>query len=546
MRAAVAGIETAFAGRAVPPRTRLDICRHLLGLEQSTRAIARILDPLCQLLSSQPPDEQHYWISTFSTLLMRPHKRAELAAYFTPPPIVRHLLAQAEHHGLDLKTAEVIDPAAGGAAFVSSLAGRMRELGCHPWDIKRRLFGIELDRHLARLGELLVSQRLGNASIQQATFQVADALFLSDKFTGRFDAVFVNPPYGRAFDAVDNLPPDWEQSSALGHVNKYALFIGLALRLAKPGGIVGVVAPSSFIAGPSFGRLRSTIRTQAEVLRVDVLERKHVFYEVQQDACVSLMRRLDAPKLATYAFRPTCAHIDRKWDIVHVGHLTASTDDLSAPWVLPSQHGEDVFQSCSGRLSDYGVTAKAGYFVWNRQKQRMSRKKSARKPNFPLIWANNIKAGKLCTPRAREGHGVDYVTIAPGNSVIIKSGAIFLQRTTNNKQPRRLVAGRIAESLVKRLGGVVSENHTIAILPSRENVRLSLLCKLLNSKSVDDLYRRVGGTASISVSSLRDLPLPFPEDLERALQTTDDFDLAVERAYRFSALGTRKRDPVPV
>ena len=181
----------------------------------------------------------------------------------------------------------------------------------------------------------------------------------------------------------------------------------------------------------------------------------------------------------------------------------------------------------------------------NREKHRMSDRKSKRIANFPLVWASNIKPGKLCVPSARSGIGVDYIAIEPSNASLIKSGAIFLQRTTNNHQPRRLVAARMAESVVKRLGGVVSENHTIAILPSRDSVSLSLLCKLLNSRSVDQLYRRVGGTASVSIASLRDLPLPFPEHLEQALQTTDDFDLAVEKAYQLSALGARNRASVP-
>lgn len=546
VRAVTASVKIAVGSDALPPGVRLSVCTHLLGdgsPRKISRSVAAVLEPLREVLLQQQADERHYWISTLSTLLMKRNRRVQLAAYFTPPPLVRHLIREAERHGLDLTTANVVDPAAGGAAFVSSLAGRMQQLGCDPADIRNRLVGVEIDRHLAALGDLLVTQRLGEAG--RGVFRVADSLFLPQKYTSSFDAVFVNPPYGRAFDPIEDLPPDWRDSSSLGHVNKYALFIGLALRLAKPGALVGVVAPSSFIAGKAFERLRSTIRSRSEVLRVDVLERQHVFYDVQQDACVALMRRLDSPKLTTYSFAPECGRIDQTWTPVRQGRLAASTNDLTAPWVLPDLQGNDVFKACLGRLADYGARAKAGYFVWNREKHRMSRSKSKRPHNFPLVWASNIKADRLCIPRARSGSGVDYVSIDPDNASLIKTGAVFLQRTTNNRQRRRLIAARITDKLVKRIGGVVSENHTIVVLPTRSGVRLTLVCKLLNSKAVDQVYRRVGGTASVSISSLRDLPLPFPEHLDQALDICDDFDAAVEHAYRLSSNGVRKPVPVP-
>src|SRR5262249_28979091 len=143
-------------------------------------------------------------------------------------------------------TARVIDPAAGGAAFVSSLAGRMTELGCDSADIKARISGIEIDPHLAILGEALVRDRLGAAKkgARHRLIRIGDSLAVGG--TAQYDAVFVNPPYGRILGLGDNVPEAWQLVSAPGHVNRYALFMDVAFRMTKPGGLVATVTPSSF------------------------------------------------------------------------------------------------------------------------------------------------------------------------------------------------------------------------------------------------------------------------------------------------------------
>jgi adenine-specific DNA-methyltransferase len=245
-------------------------------------------------------DDRHYWISTFYTLLMSTSARREKAIYFTPPPIVRHLITQAEKADLDLKTARVIDPAAGGAAFVSSLAGRMTELGCGAGDIRSRISGIEIDPHLALLGEALVHDRLGHLRSKSRLIRTGDSLTIND--IAKYDAVFVNPPYGRILGLKNEIPAEWRAFCAPGHVNRYALFMDLAFRITKPGGLVATVTPSSFVSGPLFDKLRENIRMRADVVRIDVLERKDVFHDVQQDACVSLFRMKGASQTTAKPF----------------------------------------------------------------------------------------------------------------------------------------------------------------------------------------------------------------------------------------------------
>ena len=114
-----------------------------------------------------------------------------------------------------------------------------------------------------------------------------------------------------------------------------------ALRLVKPGGLVAAVCPSSYIAGPLFGPLRRHIRATAEVLRIDVLERKDVFHDVTQDACIAIFRRRKAPVTMVRPFSPKCGLIDKNWKFTGVGPASLARTKDDAPWVLPDPQNLD-------------------------------------------------------------------------------------------------------------------------------------------------------------------------------------------------------------
>lgn len=536
LRRAIAGIERSFNSIGnMQARTRIALALSLLDRGASTR-YARATSDLADFLSELGIDDRHYWISTFYTLLIEASVRREKATYFTPPAIVDHLIKAAQRAGLDLTKARIIDPAAGGAAFVSSIAGRMAELGCPTRDIRTRLTGIEIDEHLALLGDALVADRLGepfDVEADRHILRVGDALQLGSNPI-RYDAVFVNPPYGRILSSSSEYVPEWDAVSSPGHVNRYALFIDLAMRLAKPGGLVAVVSPSSFIAGSLFGKLRESIRSRTDVLRIDALERQDVFHDVQQDACVSLFRIKEGRSNGSFA--PSYGKLDRNWRFTANGIVTAATSAPTSPWTLPDREGDDqgAMDLCSSRLSDYGVSPRAGYFVWNREEHRLRRGCKTRGA-YPLFWAKNVRPGKPCHPASKTHSGIDFVTFEEQTSAIVRTASIILQRTTNSKQSKRLVAGVIPQKVAKKYRGYVSENHTILLVPKGGRPALRLLCRLLNSAAVDRRYRRIGGSSSVSVGSLNSLPLPDPKCLQSAMSRVGDFEEAVELAYGLSA-----------
>lgn len=516
----------ALRSKATSPATRLDLCRKLLG----ATGLPKDLTGFSALLSKCTVDERHYWIGTFYTLLLSVEQRRSQAAYFTPPHLSRNVLVALEAAGFDPNSHSVIDPAAGGAAFLSTVAAVMKDAGGPVNDIVRRLRGVEIDRGLAQLAEILIADRLERAVQQGAIVSTGDALTSSPR--KKFDVVVANPPYGRV--SLSDQPADyWEDVCHPGHINKYALFTKLCLSLAKPGGLVALVLPSSFIGGPLYDRLRQYIRSNAQVLTLGAVDdRDDVFVDVQQDVSVLIARVGEAHRIIKPVTFSACAGRG-PFKGVAAANLPAK---IGAPWTAPA-HASGLPVG-GATLADYDATVRSGYFVWNREQDRMLTKRS-RKLDFPLIWAENIAAGKLCTPGAKRRSGLDYVRFESDSSAIIRTNALVLQRTTNNAQPRRLVAARVNPAVLKKYGGFVSENHTIVITAGSSQV-LPTLARLLNSAAVDARYRRMSGTVAISVELLRQMDLPKPEALAAALRKHEDIEKAIETAYALSSAMTAR------
>ncbi|EMD82894.1 N-6 DNA methylase [Pacificimonas flava] len=506
-----------LAKRATTPQARADICLDLL---------ADIGDPGLDVfrcaLQALPVDERHYWVGTLYTLLLPTKIRRSQATYFTPPTVADAVVDLAIEAGFDIENDTVLDPAAGGAAFLSTLAGRMAIAGLNPKEVAYRLNGIEIDTGLATLSGRLIAERLGSP-LHREVIITGDALRVT--IPASYGLVIANPPYGRVgLDDVRGRA--WRKVAHSGHVNKYALFAELCFRHARPGGIVALVIPSSFRAGPLYDRMRAFIRSQAEVLAVGSIPgRDGVFIDVAQDISVLIARKGKAHAAAAAVSFPVVGAMPSAVAAIRQALPAEPWDAWPLPAIDPTLVGGST-------LADYGVTARAGYFVWNREKDRLVAKLRGRQRGYPLIWAKNVRPGTACMPRGKKNAGTDFVTFPDDSAAIVTGTAAVMQRTTNDKQPRRLIAAMVDPSVVSKWGGFVTENHTI-VLTGTDTEKLELAVKLLNTAAVDQRYRRVSGTAAVSVTLLRQLDLPPPTAFATALEDADgDTEAAASAAYR--------------
>jgi adenine-specific DNA-methyltransferase len=347
-----------------------------------------------------------------------------------------------------------------------------------------------------------------------------------------------NPPYGRVFRPSATLLSRFSDVINDGYVNLYALFIAQAIRWVRPGGLICLIVPMSFVGGAYFAALRKRILETCHVLRLDPIDkRSDLFVDVLYDVCVLVLRKRADGGPAAHA-TSSLLLVDEPPRAL--GKIDLPIEPGERIWALPDGSLSDkFFQEGLRTLEDYGYTVKTGYFVWNREKERYRTGFKPRANEVPLFWAHNVSRNGICKPYDRHASNgrIGLVKFSQESTAVVRTDAILLQRTTNRRQTRRLIAGVIRVSKVPGRGGFVSENHTILILPNPEQkqaIPLKMLCRLLNTEAVDARFRRISGSVSVSTKALRQLPLPEPDDVRAAFAAGRTDDEAAEQAYATS------------
>src|SRR5262249_34108751 len=295
----------------------------------------------------------------------------------------------------------ILDPASGGAAFLvplaSQIASRANRHRFPPETVLERvessLFGVEIEPGLAALSKILIADAL-KEEIRSAkrkpklSVRETNTLNLGSP-KELYDAVIGNPPYGRVLKPTKKVLQDFAPVITDGYVNLYALFLEQALRFVKPGGVICLIVPMSFIGGPYFGNLRERILQAADVLSLDPIDkRSDVFLDVLYDVCVLAIRKKGGPVVAV---APTCSLLLVDQPHRHLGNLELPKIPSTDVWALPDpEHPCAVFQDGLETLCDYGYVARTGYFVWNREKKRYRIGRKPRSNEVPLIWAHNV------------------------------------------------------------------------------------------------------------------------------------------------------------
>jgi adenine-specific DNA-methyltransferase len=181
------------------------------------------------------------------------------------------------------------DPAAGGAAFLVPLArikvASWKAQGVPGADIVNRLrghlVGREIEGDLATIANALVRRMLVHEfeiaprlAAGLTLIKTGDSLDPKSSARDVVDHEIGNPPFLRLGGNDQRLSRSIFGEIALGRANLYALFVRRALEEVPVGGLVGYVIPASFLGGPEFAFFRKRVLQIAEVLVIEVIEKR--------------------------------------------------------------------------------------------------------------------------------------------------------------------------------------------------------------------------------------------------------------------------------
>ena len=517
----------------------------LVSVPEEARELAKNIGKAAAKLDVM---DASYMIGLLYTGMMPGKFRAKLGAYYTPPVLCERLLDMATEAGVDWRSARVLDPACGGGAFLSPVARCMAESlkdrGAKTVlkNIQRRLQGFELDPFPAWMSQVFLDVTLSDLCRAARTrlrsvVRVCDSLEQTPEGEG-FDLVVGNPPYGRV-----TLSPELRgrfQRSLFGHANLYGVFSDLALRFARPGGVITYVTPASFLGGEYFKALRGLLGREAPPASIDfIVERKGVFADVLQETLLAVYRRGGDPDAGQIHFISPGPNGSIETTAAGSFNLPEKPDQ---PWLMPRIKAQGALvrkvDALPHRLVDYGYTVSTGPLVWNRHKESLRDRPGKRR--YPLVWAESVRSDGVFEFRAeKRNHKPYFEPNEEEHWVVTDFPCVLLQRTTAKEQSRRLIAAELPESFIEEHGAVVVENHLNMIRPSdgAPKVASVALAVLLNSIVVDQVFRCINGSVAVSAYELEAVPLPPPEDLEeierlvKGRAQRETLERAVQRLY---------------
>jgi adenine-specific DNA-methyltransferase len=515
-------------------RARSFALPELFAIEKSARlpemanAIARRMG---QAASTLEPLAAAYLISVTYTAMLPADTRSRLGAYYTPPPLAERLVSMVTQAGIDWRTCRVLDPASGGGAFLSAVAGPLAKAATGTsaekfiFELALRLKGFEIDPFAAWLSQVFLEatlmplcHRIGQRL--PVVVDVCNSLEAREpvEAEAQYDLVIGNPPYGRI-----SLTPQMRARygrSLYGHANLYGLFTDLAVRFARTGGVVAYVTPTSFLAGEYFKSLRGLLAGSAPPVNIDFISvRKGIFDDALQETMLATYR-----KASVHLHAPTVhfvAPTDEDELTVERGGIVELPKG-GGPWLVPRSveqaHLVDKLRRMPSRLKDFGYEVSTGPLVWNRHKDQLSEKSG--KSKFPLIWAEAVTSDGHFQFRADKKNHCPYFEIhEDDNWLITRRPCVLVQRTTAKEQSRRLIAAELPTAFIRKHKAVVIENHLNMIRPITGTPAVSarIVAGMLNSEIVDRAFRCISGSVAVSAYELENLPLPAPADLKRLL-----------------------------
>lgn len=492
-------------------------------------------------------EEAAYWVATAYATLVGEETRTQRALYFTHPLLAERVIDDLLAKGASLTEGHWHDPACGGAAFLVPVALRMcAALQARGYSarevverIGRNLSGNDTSATLIRFSEAFLNLALAPV-LQEAGCPLSVRISEGDglrkwRGTNRPTVVICNPPYRKLKSEEAQQYKGSFDNAIQGQPNIYALFIEQSLKIVQPGGLVGLLTPTSYLAGPLFSNLRKHICQVSKIHSIDILgNRSATFLNVEQETAIATFEATQGPQDQDVDVSVwTVAGFDE------VGVVRLRGD--GGPWMLPRSTNDKALLELAGasryRLKDYGYTPRVGAMVAYRSERTTysTEQGCGDRLVVPLVWATDI------TPQGRFVHGrphrqrvsEPFIEVESTSATgVLCAPAVLLQRLTSTDQNRRLVAAALPSKFLRKHAGYVCENHVIALLQAPDS-RWSTdeLAALLQTNLIDRLYRAISGSSNVGTYELGELPLPCPLKLREQLAKGQEMESAIRKAF---------------
>lgn len=441
----------------------------------------------------------------YESALVTAAVREDLGIYYTPPELAKAVLEQLPIEDLDPQHRSVLDPACGSGTLLLAAYERLRRIAPPELGVAERhshvstlLRGFDADPFAVQVAGLSL---LLNALPQGNGWQVTTRDVVAD------------PAPAVVTDIVVSNPPWRHKASVRGRRTQVAdAFVRGMLAALKPGGMLAVILPASWLSARTTEHARSRLREACDIFEVWRLP-EDTFPGAEMAPAVLFAQH--RPQAGRYVFRRALRHTgwkdrflacERDADIVM---LADPADGLRDRTLLrgPLDHDAEALRSLpalDSLLSDFGpgpvptppVSARggAGPFRWLRTHQRI--------PTLTDI------PERLLVP-VYYPEEFEY-RVDDGERYSAPKVLVSAVRKADN--PWRL------RVLLDRKGGVIPRQSLFVVTPIDQD-HLESIAALLSSSVASAWVDTLNPSRSIERRVLGALPVPGTKAAWRALRT---------------------------
>jgi len=346
------------------------------------------------------------------------------------------------------------------------------------------------------------------------------SLFWQEDKPRLYDIVISNPPYYK-------LNKDSPQSSAMaqlvsGQPNIYALFMGLATRMTKPGGELVFITPRSFCSGLYYKRFRHWFIKNVKITNIHMFEsRKDVFDNdgILQENVIIKAKVGAKPKQVTVT-------ISKDKTFTELRKLKAEWEDVIARKNgdifirIPSSNLDleilRIIDKWPTTLNDLGLEISTGPVVDFRAKEYLLPERIEELESVPLLWMHNLQDGKVKWPLKKNNKPLAIQDCERTKPLLLPvKNYVLVKRFTAKEQKRRLYAAVLLESeFPSKTVGI--ENHLNYVHKPKGNLSLFEsygIAAILSSTIIDNFFRSLNGNTQVNATDIRSVPFPTMRDI---------------------------------
>lgn len=422
-------------------------------------------------------------------------RKRGIGQFYTPEALavrIAHLIDNAAQK-------KILDPACGDGSFLLAMAGKMAEESGFSSQFLNQLHGFDIDA--VALFVCLVRLVTAFPGCGWPVLQNQD--FLMSTADRSFDLVIGNPPYRV------NLEPEFKRrlhdlyQTAEGEKDLYTFFIEAGINSLRANGTLAMLTSHTFLVNHQCQKIRNLVFAQNQVETILMLPERFFPMAPGVLPVVTILKRHAPPpgsQLTVETDYEEAIGWKKQFSVLSESFL----DGRGLRLAIVPENLAAVFEGITSNCERLGDRCKIGVGIQESQRRGgvISRFVSDKRDS---AQHRPVLRGRELSPFAVNWEG-KYIDYGPhlafaGNEKVFLAPKVLYQNIRNEKLRQRLVAAYDSR-------GFFPKNSLSYVVPEQEALTGDFICGIMNSSLVNAWFSGNFHSFHITVTQVRQIPLP--------------------------------------